>query len=267
MKIPQFKTRKELFDFLRENKTDIIYSKKESIKHADGLNLGVSVLSSNGTMQKSAGASNDTSEIKVRAIINTTNVLDSHGDVHIKGIWNKTVKENKLMKHIQEHQMSFKTIIADKKDLEVSVREYSWKDLGYDKDGGTEALVFDSTVKESRNSYMFKQYRDGNVDNHSVGMRYVRLALALNSEEEEDKEEKAVWDKHIADILNKEEAETKGYFWAVYEAKAIEGSAVPIGSNTVTPTLEPTKDTQDVEQDAAESAHLKSIINFLNKTE
>ena len=49
--------------------------------------------------------------------------------------------------------------------------------------------------------------------------------------------EKAVYDKYIDDILNKEEVKKDGYFWAVTEAKAIEGSAVPIGSNTITPTI------------------------------
>lgn len=52
--------------------------------------------------------------------------------------------------------------------------------------------------------------------------------------------------------VNPEVAEEKGYFWAVTEAKVIEGSAVPIGSNWITPTLsvenkdnEPPKGTQN----------------------
>lgn len=262
MKLPQFKTRAELFKHLRENKEDIAYEKKATMKQADGLNLNTISIKSSESNKEALGDENK-KEIKVRAIINTTNVLDSHGDVHIKGIWNKTVKENKLMKHIQEHQMSFKNIISDKDDLDVSVKTYAWRDLGIDKDGDTEALVFDSTIKASRNKYMFEQYSNKNVDNHSVGMRYVKLDLALNSEEKEDKEEKEVWDKHIDSVLNKEEAEARGYFWAVLEAKAIEGSAVPVGSNTITPTLEPSKGTPTEEEDAA-SAHLKSIYKFLN---
>ena len=39
-------------------------------------------------------------------------------------------------------------------------------------------------------------------------------------------------------LFLKETAIEKGYFWAVLEAKLIEGSAVVIGSNPVTPTLE-----------------------------
>lgn len=267
MKIPQFKTDKELFSWLRENKEDLAYHKKATIKHADGLNLGTTLLKEHEMGTNKADLSLDTTEsvVKVRAIINTTDVLDSHGDVHIKGIWNKTVKENRLIKHLQEHEMSFKSIIADKEDLDVSIQTYQWKDLGVSGKGETEALVFDSTVKRNRNEYMHKQYSEKNVDNHSVGMIYVKMALAINSEEEEDKEEKATWDKHYDDIVNKEDADKKKYFWAVYEAKAIEGSAVPLGSNTITPTLEPKKLTQEEDEDAADNAHLKSIINFLNK--
>lgn len=37
-------------------------------------------------------------------------------------------------------------------------------------------------------------------------------------------------------VVNIEDAEAQGYFWAVLEAKIIEGSAVVKGSNYITPT-------------------------------
>jgi hypothetical protein len=98
---------------------------------------------------------------------------------------------------------------------------------------------------------MLNQYANGWVKNHSVGMRYVKLDLAINSEAEWNKEEKAVWDKYYSLIANKDVADEKGYFWAVTEAKIIEGSAVVMGSNSATPTLnnkqEPSDDTLDNE--------------------
>jgi len=259
MKIPNFATKEELFTYLKENKDDLVYQKKSAVKYADAVGLGATIIA-DPFVEKSDTFNEK--EVKIRAIINTTNVRDSHGDVHVKGIWNKTVKENKRMKHIQEHKMEFDKIIADKGDLEVSVKEFSWKDLGVDAEGKTEALVFDSTIKQERNGFMFRQYKEGNVDNHSVGMQYVKMELAMNSKADVDKEEKAVWDKHFPDVLNKEETESKGFFWAVSEAKAIEGSAVPIGSNTITPTLQPTKATVTQKEDAAQ-AHLESIYKFL----
>ena len=76
-------------------------------------------------------------------------------------------------------------------------------------------------------------------------MRYVKLELAINSESKWDAEEKAVWDKYYPEIVNKEQADERGYFWAVTEAKIVEGSAVVKGSNYATPTIsvEAVKDT------------------------
>ena len=106
---------------------------------------------------------------------------------------------------------------------------------------------------------MFKQYSQGNVDNHSVGMQYVKLALAINSEEEEYKEEKEVWDKYYPKVVNNAELEKSPYFWAVTEAKVYEGSAVVMGSNSFTPTQQ-VKETK-VEIDK-ETEALKSFLNI-----
>ena len=43
---------------------------------------------------------------------------------------------------------------------------------------------------------MYNQYLNGWVKNHSVGMRYVKMELAINSEAEYDADEKAIWDKY-----------------------------------------------------------------------
>ena len=43
--------------------------------------------------------------------------------------------------------------------------------------------------------------------------------------------------RYIDFIPNADEAKEDGMFWAVTEAKVIEGSSVVIGSNTITPTL------------------------------
>jgi hypothetical protein len=229
--IPKFKTDKELFDFLVENKEDIFYSKKQTFKKADGFSF-YSIANKSFTNKQDDLSAKDS--LTATLIINTTNLLDSHGDVHVKGIWDKSLSENSRLKHIQEHQMAFDKIIADKDDLKAYVKDFTWKQLGYNVDGKTQALVFESIIKADRNPYMFNQYAKGNVDNHSVGMRYVKMALAINDEDFED--EFKNWNKYSKNVANKEALEDTKYFWAVLEAKAIEGSAVPIGSNTITPT-------------------------------
>lgn len=271
--IPSFETKEELYDYLVENKDDLIYAKKMELKKEDSLgNHVVTPLNGDVHFETSKGerfmtkeGGGEMTEVKVRAIINTTNVMDSHKDVHVAGIWNRSIKNNKNVKMLQEHEMRFDKIIADKEDLEVYVKEYDWRELGYDAEGKTQALVFDATVKESRNKFMFDEYKDGNVDNHSVGMRYVQIKLAVNSDKEDYKNEKEVWDKYFPGIVNGDEAKGAGYFWAVLEAKVIEGSAVVLGSNQITPTLARTKVHPEEEQTQpdAKSLEEKAINNLL----
>ena len=264
--IPKFETKSELYEFLIEQKSTLIAQKMNITKHADG--VGVSLEADRGiTITNKADPSSNEKEIKVKAVINTTNIMDSHKDVHIPGLWSKSLRENKRIMHIQEHQSSsFDKIIASGEDLKASTKTMSWESLGFNAKGNTQALVFDSTVKASRNKYMFDLYKDGFVDNHSVGMRYVKISMAINSDDDAYITEKAVWDKYYPEIANNKEADNTGYFWAVTEAKVIEGSAVPMGSNPITPTIsiknEPSKDTQ---QKAADSTF--DILGSIGKLE
>ena len=238
MEIPTFDTKKELFDFLVTNKNKLIAAKKAVIKHADGVVCNAPVLASVNKQIE------DSDELRVKAVINTANFLDSHMDVHIPGLWNKSLSENKNLMHLQEHKMAFNSIISDGEDLKATAESISWKDLGYNWEGKTEALIFDSLIRPDRNKYMHEQYQKNRVKNHSVGMYYVRLILAVNDESYGAEFE--AWEKYYTEIINPEAANEKGFFWAVREAKVIEGSAVPIGSNTATPTLEPKLFTQEL---------------------
>lgn len=240
MEVPYFKDKKKLFDFLVENKDVLIAQKKAVIKHADGIVFNDVFATKEDAFKANNPIDLNVDALKVRAVINTTNYMDNHKDVHIPGIWKKSLKENKMIMHIQEHKMSFESIISEGNNLKAYTQTYTWKELGYKFNGETEALVFDSIIKESgkppRNSYMFGEYAKGHVKNHSVGMRYIKLVMAINDEAYGAEFE--AWEKYFPMIVNQEEAEKSGYFWAVPEAKAIEGSAVPVGSNVITPTLE-----------------------------
>ena len=234
--IPKFETQKELIAFLIENEHSLIAQKCSAIKFADGFEAFSTVLKNKIDGVTKSEQNSNPDEITVKVVINTTGIMDSHGDVHIKGLWNKSLKENKRIMMLQEHKSNqFDKIIATGDDLKASTKTYSWKDLGYDIEGETEALVFEAKVKKNRNHFMFEQYKQGYVDNHSVGMQYVKLRMAVNDKDYEKGKE--TWDQYIDQVANKAEAEKQGYFWAVLEAKAIEGSAVPNGSNPITPTL------------------------------
>lgn len=235
MEIPTFETRKELFDFLVKNEETLIAQKKAQIKYADAIPF-IYIDDKGEVIKVNNPVTDDIDQLKVRAVINTTNLMDSHLDVHLPGLWTKSLKENKSMMHLQEHRMAFDAIIADGKDLKAYTKSYTWSELGFKFDGDTQALIFDSMVKESRNEFMFNQYKSAHVKNHSVGMHYVKIVMAINDESYGAQFE--AWEKYYPKIANKDFADAIGYFWAVKEAKAIEGSAVPRGSNYATPTLD-----------------------------
>jgi len=264
IQIPDYKNKKELFNFLIENKDILIAQKKAEMKRADGIlyyKLNDAIVDKSDISQIDL---TNTNALNVKAIINTTNIMDSHDDVHIPGLWTKSLQENKNIMHLQEHDMSFKSIIASNEDLVAYTKYYNWTDLGYDYKGQTQALEFESNVKKSRNEYMFKQYANNYVKNHSVGMRYIKIFLAVNDAEYPDENE--VWNRYINSIVNAELAIEKGYYFAVTEAGVIEGSAVPLGSNHVTPTRSVTPKINQLQTELeTQVSELKKIINILKE--
>lgn len=236
--LSKYTDKDELFDHLHSNKSTYIAQKKSAIKQADPVSYcGMFKHDDKSDISnKSASESEllNMDSIRVKSVINTTNILDSHKDVHIPKIWNKTLKEQSVFYLVKEHMFNFDNILSD--DVSAYVKTMTWKQLGFDWEGKTQALIFDSILNKKDDPMMFERYIKGKVRNHSVGMQYVKIFLAINSEESEYKEEKEVWDKYINEIVNKDEAKEIGYFWAVAEAKIIEGSAVTRGSNYATPT-------------------------------
>jgi hypothetical protein len=231
----QFATREALYSYLRENKTLLVMEKKGALKFADAITSPMFTVDEEGVVKELGQQPMDTKNVKVSAVINTTNLMDSHSDVHIPGLWKKSLSEIKSVYLLQEHKMEFDKIISDQ--VKARATTMTWKELGYDYEGSTQALIFDAMIEKERSPYMAEQYMKNRVRNHSVGMRYVNLMLAMDSDSKFDAEEKATWNKYIKQVANREAAEEQGYFWVVTEAKIIEGSAVPMGSNWATPTL------------------------------
>jgi hypothetical protein len=199
--------------------------------------------------------------------------MDSHGDVHLDNTFKSSIKqrgEAGKIWHLHDHEqkMTAKVGVPSK----VYEQEVLWSDLGVNKAGTTQVLMMDSNVMKAYNGLMFQEYKDGNVDQHSVGMYYVKIDLAVN--DPEFKEEFALWESTISKLGNQAKAEQEGYFWAVKEAKLIEISAVLEGSNELTPTLEakdnesskdiqnndPSNDSQKVLNEKAKKEMLKKLI-------
>ena len=226
---------------LYQNKSIVLAEKMNTLQKSEPFSFCVkSIDVVEDTNKSTSSTSKDIDKIDLEIVVNSTNFIDSHSDVHLKGTFKKSARENKTFYLLNNHQMNFENIIADSKNdnLKAEIKEIKASDLGFRSDKMVECLVFKATLSKERNPFMFEQYQKGYVLQHSVGMRYIKVDLAVNSEDEMWKDEKKTWDKYIDEVLNKDVAEHKGYFWAVQEAKFIEGSAVPLGSNIYTPTIQ-----------------------------
>jgi hypothetical protein len=220
------------------NKEELIRLKKSANKFSDA----VSLETESPIVIKAENSSNDTLEIMYRTIVgNTYNWMDSHDDVHIDGLFTKSISENeKKILHLHDHLYRLTAKVGSPQS--VYEKEISWVDLGVAKVGTTKALMMDTAIKKNLNSQIFDMYLSKEINQHSVGMSYVKLYLAVN--DDKYKEEFTVWNKYFPMIGNPQRALDKGYFWAVTDAKLFEISAVIAGSNELTPTLEPKQITQ-----------------------
>lgn len=260
----KFKNKAEKFEFLKKNEKSIIAEKKEKFKKAKN-NLDNRVLSVKKRKSANKTTSSDIKEkaVEVEVIINTTNIKDSHDDVHFNGIWDESIKSDRPVMHLQEHKSNeFNKIIAEGEDLDVYLKEFTWKELGYSFKGSTQALIFKSVVRQERNPEMYKNYKNGWVKNHSVGMSYDKIFLALDSSEDDHKKNKEKFDKYIDLIANKDQVIKDGFFWGVTKAQFIEGSSVPSGSNFATQTLSTTERNKK-KKNKKKSNQLKAVIKFL----
>jgi hypothetical protein len=248
IKVPTFDDLSKLHTWLSENKKALVAQKKSTIKLADAVICSPHFMfEGRGVAVKADAVPAECDKIQVVSVINTTKLFDSHGDVHFDGLWDKSIKEAKDNYLVKEHDFSFDGIITDQ--VKVSAPVVTWKSLGFDYSGNTQALTYTSEISKEDTTGMFGKYAKGQVKQHSVGMRYIKLALAMDNKKYS--EEYKVWKDYYDQIANKAEVDNAGFFWAVTEAKNIEGSAVVRGSNFATPTMsvqeakdEPSDDTR-----------------------
>lgn len=263
------------FKWLIENESTLIDQKKAEKKQADPFSFHI--IEKSEFASKAETEQSDGSKIRVKVVINTTGLMDSHGDVHIPNLWKKSLSEQKKFYLVNQHDFSFDGILSD--DVKAYAETISWKDLGYKFEGETQALIFDAVIDSNSawisnsvsNKKLFELYKANKVPNHSVGMRYIKYVLCMDTEEEGEEKYKANYDKYISYVANKEQAELEGYFWAVTEAKVIEGSAVVRGSNYATPTLEVEQKgvadivtTDEIKDEPHDSTQIETKEHFIN---
>lgn len=203
--------------------------------------------------------------IEVKALINSTNVIDSHRDLHLNGIWNKTVNDNRFTPILKCHERIFESVIANKgKNYN---EQMNFKDIGVDVDFEFQANISQFFIDKNSQPLMWSKYANGEVMQHSIGMMYVDYDIAYYDEDSE--KEMNFFNEMKKQAINPEVADEYGYIWVVREAKKREGSAVVFGSNPLTPTLwiknyEPQRSTREKTEPSYIGTQDKSINKFIN---
>ena len=261
----EYSTKAEMFKALRDSAPDIISLKRSTIQKSFEKGLGVNAksidVSKLGTTSK--GILTDSNYYYIA--VNTTKILDSHSDLHIDGIWNKTVNEQQGKNYlVTDHKMELANVVAKKENIEMLLAEIPFSSIGKSYTGNTQALIYKVAKDDIINPLAKEWLESGSDIEASVRMQYVNIKLALDSDDKEDIKEKENFDNHIESIANKSDFESIDYFWIVTEAKNIgESSLVLRGSNGATGIL----DNKNIEPSPADTHKQEPLKNTQNDTE
>jgi hypothetical protein len=270
-----FKSQGDLFRYLIEEKELVLSQKKSIVKRAEG---GLSFIVNEDVAKKEVFANkakplyeNDKEKgiLKRTILANTYWWMDSHSDVHLgrgdegdSAIFTESIKgrAGKVFP-IDQHNWSLDGRMG--KTINLYEQPISWRALGVGKTGMTEGLFADAEISKEKNERRYKDYLNDEIDQHSVGMRYIDIQLAVNDQDEYPKEY-AVYQKFINKIGNRQAVEKQGYFFAVGKAAVMEYSAVIAGSNELTPTLGQGSGETGKEEQAG-AVRNKGLLEAVNK--
>lgn len=235
-----FDSKSDMFKALKDNKDFIISAKKSLIQKSIDKGLGVQAISIdvNKLDLTTKGILKDNNYYYIA--VNTTRVLDSHGDLHVKGIWNKTIKDQQGKNYLlTDHKMEMQNVVVKKENVEMLLAEIPFSSVGKSYPGNTQALIYKVAKTDVINPLAKDWLDSGSFIEASVRMQYVTIDLALNSQSKSDKAEFKVYNDYIDEIANKSEFDSIDYFWVVKEAKnLLESSLVLNGSNSATGLLD-----------------------------
>jgi len=239
-------SRNEKIAWLKANKADQIALKKATVKHCDA-GIVPFVDKHNGLTVKmlERNLPLDTDEVIYRTLIaNTYNYMDSHDDVHLNGTFKKSIQETKKIFLLHDHKFEVGAQIG--RIMKAYEQEGRFIFFGYNNSKDTQALLLDVAIEKAKNESVFNQYKNEEIDQHSVGMQYVQVDLALD--DKADPAAYALYHRTLPLIGNSDEVEKQGYFFAVHEAKLRETSAVLMGSNPITGVFDNNKTVTTIDE-------------------
>jgi len=266
-----FKTKEELFDALRVSKKEIIGIKKAQILKSfeKDSNITIKVKPLDATKLSTVVKDIDFDDNYYYIAVNSTRILDSHRDLHLDKLWNKSVKDLQGKNYLVDtHILSMNTTIVRKENIEMLTAIVPFSMIGKNYKGETEILIYKFHKDKIINAVAKEWLQSGDAIEASVKMRYTDIVLAMNSQAKEDKEELKNYNNYIDIIANKEDFEDDiYYFWAVKQAQNLqESSLVLFGSNHVTGTIQENKneqsdDTQKTEAEKSLQERKEYLLN------
>ena len=249
-----YETKEALFADLKANLSDIMAFKKGVQKSFEkGISVSARPLdASKLDIEQQKALKIDSNFYYI--VVNTTKILDSHDDVHIDGIWKKTISEKQFQNYlVLDHELEVLNTVVRKEYVEIFTAKVPFTSLGKSYEGNTEALIY-KVPKDKIMIPLVKDWLDsGDSIQASVRMKYIKFLFCMDSNAPDDAEFKKNYDEYIGQIANKSEFEYIPYFFAIKEASnELESSLVIRGSNKVTgmlenEKLEPSKDTLNIE--------------------
>lgn len=264
-----FESKEELFKELRSHKSEIISIKKAQIHKSYEKDSSITIKARSLDLSKVSEANKaiDFDDNYYYLAVNSTRILDSHDDVHLDNIWNKSVKDLQGKNYLVDtHVMSVNTTIVRKEHIEMLTAMIPFSMIGKSYKGDTQVLIY-KFPKDKVIDAKAKEWLDSGDDiEASVKMRYTDIVLAMNSEHPDDKEELKEYKKYIDSIANKDDFENEIYFfWAVKQAQNMhESSLVLFGSNSSTGVMESSTKIEQSDDTQAQEEAAKALqeINY-----
>lgn len=246
VRIPEFKTKSEAFVYLRQNEKSLIKQKTSMPIKSDLFDWGCLPVNEKQTI-KEDGTTLLPGEIEVNAIANLSGWCDSYMDVMIKDSWKNTITSKSIVYHLKNHRYCTDDIVGKNPELYAKMFDVSY--FGIESDvQKAQALMMRSIVSKEYDNKTYLLYKDNQIKQHSIGLRYIIIKLCLDSNVEEDKQYKENWDKYYSSVINKDIVDKYGYFFAVVEAKILENSCVLFGANENTGVYS-TSESKEIQSD------------------
>lgn len=230
-----FETKELMFHELKKHVPELIKLKKEAVYKSCEKGMSVSCKPIKSFKEdETKAASFEIDDDYYYIAVNSCWVLDSHDDLHIKGIWDEDIEQGEVFLLV-DHDTSMDCVVVKKAYIERFIATVPFKSLNKPYEGSTQVLVYkfrkDKVIHQTAKDWL----ESGDDIEASVRMRYDDIEFAMDSNHPDDAPQKKLYDTYFPKIVNSDEFEYVYYFFVIKKARNVkESSLVIFGSNSAT---------------------------------